>query len=553
MLDFKLIKDISSKKIWSILFLAFIVIFNIPGYFLANNLNYLDILFAWGINLLLFGSVSVTYLFLKKNAGRCFLIFLFIFTLIPNLTVFSYLCISNSHMFDDMFWVIFGSNVSETNEYFDGAISIPVLVGQVAYTIAAIFLLYKSLRIKSTLRLNLKQNKILFCIFALFPIAITPFENITKFVGPIDFYKSGINYLNESQRMEKETLSRKNTSMEISCNLSSENNTFIVIIGESLSRNHMELYGYSRPTTPNLESMKEDIHVYTDVVSPHTHTIAVLKQALTFADYDHPEYYLQKPSVIDLFNDAGFKTFWISAQPLTEKWGNSYGFIAKESDQVYNLFPSKQHDEIVLPYIDQILEENTEGNKIIFVHLMGSHNMYKSRYPAEYKFFNQENHPVPDKPYLNDKKKKVIDEYDNSVLYTDFVVSSIMKKMQNREDESSFVLFFSDHAEEVYDFRDVVGHYIQGVTTYQCEIPFIFWGSENYLSGKQDIVIQKDRPFSLANLIHSLSELAGLQYQDYAPEKSIFSKKFVPQKRIVEDKTYEEVVRNTNLWKKDKR
>ena len=451
-----------------------------------------------------------------------------------------------------MFWVIFGSNVSETNEYFDGAMSIPVLVGQVAYTIAAIFLLYKSLRIKSSLHLKFKQHKIFFIVLLLFPILITPFENITKFVGPIDFYKSGINYLNESRRMEKEILSRKNTSMEISCNLSSKNNTFVVIIGESLSRNHMGLYGYSRPTTPILESIKEDIHVYSDVVSPHTHTIAVLKQALTFADYDHPEYYLLKPSVIGIFNDAGFKTHWITTQPLTEKWGNSYGFIAKESDQVYNLSKTKQYDEVVLPCIDRILEENTEGNKIIFVHLMGSHNMYKSRYPTEYDVFNQKDYPVPDKPYLNDKKKKIIDEYDNSVLYSDFVVSSIIKKMQDREDESSAVLFFSDHAEEVYDFRDVVGHYIQGVTTYQCEIPFIFWGSENYLSEKQNIVILKDRPFGLVNLIHSLSDLAGLQYQDYTPEKSIFNKKFVPQKRMVEDKTYEEVVRNTNMWKKDK-
>ena len=456
-------------------------------------------------------------------------------------------------MFDDMFWVIFGSNLSETNEYFDGAISIPVISGQIAYALVGIFLLYKSLREKSSLHLNLKQNTILFSSFVLFPIIIIPFGNITKFTGPIDFYKSGVNYLNEAREMEKETLGRKNTSLEISCNLSSENNTFIVVIGESLSRNHMELYGYSRPTTPNLKSMKDDMHVYTDVVSPHTHTIAVLKQALTFADYDHPEYYLQKSSVIDLFNDAGFKTYWISTQPLTDKWGNSYCFIAKESDQVYNLSTNKQHDEVVLPYIDQILEENTEGNKIIFVHLMGSHNMYKSRYPAEYNFFNQENYPIPNKPYLNDKKKQIIDEYDNSVLYTDFVVSSIVKKMQNRGNESSAVLFFSDHAEEVYDFRNVVGHYIQGVTTYQCEIPFIFWGSENYLSEKQDIVIRKDRPFSLTNLIHSLSDLAGLQYQDYTPEKSIFNEKFVPQKRMVEDKTYEEVVRNTNMWKKEKR
>ncbi len=553
MFDFKAIKDTLIKKIRSIIFIAFIIMFNIPGYFLANNLNSSDILLAWGINLLLLCSLSGICLFLKGISEKSYLILLFIITLIPNLTVFSYLCIANTHMYDDMFWVIFGSNVSETNEYFDGAISIPVLVGQVSYVIASIFLLYKSLRAKSIHCLNLKQNLLLFIICLSVPIIITPFENTTKFVGSIDFYKSGLNYLNESAEMRKEAASRKNTPLKITCNLTSKNNTFIVIIGESLSRNHMELYGYSRPTTPCLDSMKNDLQIYTDAVSPDTHTIAVLKQALTFADHDHPQYYLQKPSVVELFRNAGFTTYWISTQPLINKWGNSYGIIAKESEHVYDLSVTKQHDEIVFPYVDKILEENPEGNKIIFIHLMGSHNMYKSRYPSEYKLFNQENYPIPDKPYLNNKKKKVIDEYDNSVLYTDFVVSSIIKKAQKQENQSSFVLFFSDHAEEVYDFRDVVGHYIQGTTTYQCEVPFILWCSDSYLSEKQDIVIQKNRPFSTSNLIYSLSDLAGLQYQDYTPGKSVFNKKFVPQKRMVEHETYEQVVKNTNTWKNAKK
>ncbi len=553
MIDFKAIKDILLKKKWSIIFIAFMVMFNIPGYFLADNLTSSDILLAWVINLLLFFSLAGICLFLKGTGERIYLIFLFIFTLVPNLTVFSYLYIAHTHMFDDMFWVIFGSNVSETNEYFDGAIAIPVLVGQAIYVLAAIFLLYKSLRRKLTSRLDLKQNKILFIVLLLFPIVITPFENITKFVGSIDFCKSGINYLKECKDMKEEALIRKKNKIDISCNLSTNNNTFIVIIGESLTRNHMELYGYTRPTTPLLDSMKNDLHVYTDVVSPNTYTIGVLKKALTFADYDHPEYFLQKPSVVDLFRDAGFKTYWVSTQPLMTKWGNSYGVIANESDHVYDLSLLKQHDEIVFPCIDKILKEDTEGNKIIFIHLMGSHNMYKSRYPSEYKHFNQNDYPIPDKPFLNDKKKNVIDQYDNSVLYSDFVVSSIIKKMQNKEDQSSLVLFFSDHGEEVYDFRDVVGHFIQGASTYQCEVPFIFWASDSYLSGKQDIVIKENRPFSTVNLIHSLSDLAGFKYQDFAPEKSIFNQRFIPQKRMVEDKTYEEVVKNTYSCKNGKK
>jgi heptose-I-phosphate ethanolaminephosphotransferase len=529
--------------------------FNIPGYALANNLNSSDILLAWIINLLVLFSFSSISFFLKGIAEKCYLIFLFIFTLIPNLTVFSYLCVARTHMFDDMFWVIFGSNLSETNEYFDGAVSIPVLLGQVAYVVVTTFLLYKSLASSPSsafLNLKRKQNQLLLLISLLIPLSMIPFENLSKVMSSIDFYKSGIHYLDESRDMQLEAKARKSTSMDISCNLTSDNNTFVVIIGESLSRNHMQIYGYSRPTTPILNSMKNELYIYKDVVSPGTHTIGVLKQALTFADHEHPEYYLQKPSIVDLFRDSGFKTYWISTQPLINKWGSSYGIIAKESDHVYDLSITKQHDEIVFPFVDEVLEEDTTGNKIIFIHLMGSHNMYKSRYPSEYKFFNQENYPIPDKPYLNGKKKKTIDEYDNSVLYSDFVVSSIIKKIQKQENQSSVVLFFSDHGEEVYDCRDVVGHFVHGASVYQCEVPFILWCSDQYLAQKQNITIRENRPFSTANLIFSLSDLAGLQYRDFLPQKSLFNKNFKPQKRIVEDKMYEEIVRKTNAWKKKK-
>ncbi len=552
MCDFEKTKEILKKKRWTIVLITFVIMFNIPGYVLADNLNASDILLAWGINLIATLAFITIGLFSKKIVEKCYLIFLFLFTLIPNLTVFSYLCVARTHMFDDMFWVIFGSNFSETNEYFDGAVSLRLLFGQIAYVLIAIFFLYKSLTSKSSsVALDLRQHKSLFAISLLTILLIIPFESISKVVGSIDFYKSGLRYIDEIQDMRLEAESRKSSPMDISCTLPA-NNTFVVIIGESLTRNHMHLYGYSRPTTPLLDSMKNDLYVYKDVVSPATYTIGVLKQALTFADHDHPEYYLQKPSVVDLFRDGGFKTYWISAQPLINKWGSSYGIIAKGSDHVYDLSVAKQHDEIVFPFVDKILDENTDGNKIIFIHLMGSHNTYKSRYPNEYKFFNQENYPIPDKPYLDNGKKKMIDEYDNSVLYSDFVVSSIIKKVQKKENQSSFVLFFSDHGEEVYDFRDVVGHFIHGFSTYQCEVPFILWCSDAYLAKKQDIVFQEDRPVTTADLIYSLSDLAGFRYKDYDSQRSLFSKDFVPRKRRVEDKTYEKIVENTNNQKKIK-
>ena len=49
-------------------------------------------------------------------------------------------------------------------------------------------------------------------------------------------------------------------------------------------------------------------------------------------------------------------------------------------------------------------------------HLMGSHSSYSKRYPAEYNIFTD----------YSTKKEKIINEYDNSVLYNDFIVDSLL-------------------------------------------------------------------------------------------------------------------------------
>ena len=80
----------------------------------------------------------------------------------------------------------------------------------------------------------------------------------------------------------------------------------------------MSLYGYPRDTNPLLSARRGELSVYTDVVSPQVHTIPVLRAALTFADWDHPERLTTYPSLIELFNRAGFETYVISNQPLLD-------------------------------------------------------------------------------------------------------------------------------------------------------------------------------------------------------------------------------------------
>lgn len=64
--------------------------------------------------------------------------------------------------------------------------------------------------------------------------------------------------------------------------------TLVLVIGESTTRQHMSLYGYTRPTTPKLEALRGQLTVFNEVFASRPYTIEALQQILTFADQENP-------------------------------------------------------------------------------------------------------------------------------------------------------------------------------------------------------------------------------------------------------------------------
>ncbi len=529
-------KDIIIEKKWNFLLCFLITFFNPCFFFWADNLTtHVKVAAIITCFFVYLASTSISF-FLKNKAEKIFLCIFFILSLVPNTVVWSYLYMSETYMHRDMFWVLYGSNMTESEEYFEQFISWPMYVMAFVYIVGGIFLLCKS---GSTRALSVKKYTAYFTTCILIIVSVFSFQYLTTGVSTFDYYVSGVKYILESRKVKEEVKLRKASPIKTSCTLSDPNQVFVVIIGESLTRNHMHIYGYQRETTPELDQIKNELDVYSDVIAPDTHTIGVLKKVLTFADHKHPKYYTEKPSVIELFESAGFETYWVSNQEFLSKWGGSYGVIAAEANHVYDLRIAQQDDEIVLPVIESILQDPYK-RKIIFVHLMGSHHLYSARYPDEFKYFDYRTDSIPYKPFLNDEMKQTIDDYDNSVRYTDYIVSDIIHQVKAL-DQSSFVLFFSDHGEEVYDVRNASGHHMSNVYAGQCEIPFILWRSDKYKQEETNIEINTSRPYSTEDLIFGLSTLAGLRYKDYKPEFSLFSREYKrPAKRLVGKEDYDQ-------------
>ena len=168
--------------------------------------------------------------------------------------------------------------------------------------------------------------------------------------------------------------------------------SFLVIIGESATRRHWSLYGYERNTTPEMDSM-EDLLVFRDLISSHSHTNPALGKALTSSLVSDPNTYAA-PSIIDLANAAGFKTYWLSNQQRMGPYDNAVSVLAEAATRkkFINLgfkksLDSKSFDESLLPLLQDILAE-PEKRKLIVVHLFGSHFPYGFRYPSRFAKFS---------------------------------------------------------------------------------------------------------------------------------------------------------------------
>jgi len=317
---------------------------------------------------------------------------------------------------------------------------------------------------------------------------------------------------------------------------------YVVIIGESTTRNNMGIYDYYRDTNPNLNKVKNELYLFKNVISPHIQTILSLDKVLSMGDYHHPENN-KLGTVIQLANQAGFDTYWLSNQKPIGAYESLVSLYAKASKKrfyVSNIYEdTNKYDEILLPKLKETISEKA-SKKMIFLHLEGSHISYHTKYPEKFNFFTDE----PQTQFKTEEAYQIINEYDNSIRYNDFIVSQIIEMVKNAN-KNSYVIYFSDHGEEVFKDYEYFGHHESIGSNAMFEIPFIVWISDKY-NDKSTINFndQLEIKYNLEDFIYSFSEISRIKFDQFQPTKSIFNTDFKFKKRIIlNDVDYDERIK----------
>jgi len=467
-----------------------------------------------------------------------------------SLASLGYFFIYQQEFSQSVIFIMFESNISEAGEYLTQYFAWWIVLAFIAHTAVAIFLWTRVRPVYLPRAQALVAATAILVAIIGYPLvkqiarsdtledAVDRFESRIEPAVPWQMIVGYHRYTQQLDNMQDmlDSASQIPPLTNLKDNMAGQPSTLVLVIGESTNRQRMSLYGYPRNTTPELDKLRDQLAVFDNVITPRPYTIEALQQVLTFADEENPDLYLKTPSVVSMMKQAGYKTYWITNQQTMTKRNTMLTTFSEQADeQVYlnnnRNQNARQYDGDVLAPFAKALADPAE-RKFIVVHLLGTHMSYQYRYPPTFeKFTDRQGVPAG----ISDDQLPIYNSYDNAVLYNDFVVSSLIKDYA-KTDPNGFLLYLSDHGEDVFDSA---GHATLGrnegkPTAPMYTIPFMAYASPKWRESHDwKFAGDLQRPYSSSQLIHTWADLAGLSFNELDRSKSLVSDSFTPRPLLI--------------------
>ena len=324
---------------------------------------------------------------------------------------------------------------------------------------------------------------------------------------------------------------------------------YVYIIGEASRAMNWQLYGYGRETNPLL-SQEEGLVVFRDVLtqSNTTHKSVPLILSSVATD-EHDELYRRK-GLPALFNEAGFDTWFISNQ---SRQGAMIDHLAHDAKHLIYI-RSPRHDTQLLDEMRKAIEKSTSRKLFFILHCYGSHFSYHQRYPREFAYFQPDN----DVAIAKQHRPMLVNAYDNSVRYTDYVLSKIIDYLGSLENTSSALLYCADHGEDLIDdHRERFLHASPTTTAYQLYVASLAWFSESYRERFPEKIAAAEAnttaPATTHALFHTMADMASIRGRFLTTKVSLVSPDFdrTAPRRYLNDHNEAVPYRKTGLRPED--
>lgn len=315
----------------------------------------------------------------------------------------------------------------------------------------------------------------------------------------------------------------------------------VMVIGESSRYDRWSLNGYARDTTPRLRT---EAHVVSlsDMVSGVSATrlaVPVMVTRKPVTEALRAEF--REKSFVTAFKEAGFKTFWLSNQMSFGKYDTPVSVYANEADvtrfiNLGGIGKESDADSALLAPLHSAVADQAP-KKLIVLHTLGSHWNYSHRYPQSFDHWKPSLYGVA-KPAITDLliKPQLNNSYDNTILYTDWLLSQIINSLKDTPAITS-LLFVADHGQTLYDGSCRLAFHGHN-TQFEFHVPALVWYSPTYRTTYPDKVAalshNRHARLTTENIFHSLLDMADIHFPNERLDNSFVNVRFKPHKRYVD-------------------
>lgn len=442
-------------------------------------------------------------LFLGRFAGKCIIAF----TLIADAVTLYFINTYNVLIDRDMMGNFYNTQYSEASSFFSWILLLYILFLGV---LPSVFLFVKKVNY-GTVKGFFKNIGLALLVIVLF--LLTNFKNVTWIdsqapvlgskLMPWSYTINTFRYYNHWKKINQKEILLPDVQAK-----SNTKDVVVLIIGESARSMNFSFYGYQRETTP---LMRADSVVALKAKASNTNTIDAVKAILSHQSAKG-ELYEILPNYL---NRNGVDVYW-----RRSNWGTPPLHFEHEYDKgkLKEIYPQAdaQYDGILFHNLHDHIEQSTADKVFIGIHTYTSHGPeYYKNSPDSLKLFFPECRSVE---MSQAKYEELINAYDNSIVYTDFLVHGVIEMLKKYPDRRCCVLFVSDHGESLGEG----GLYMHGVPLmmapdYQTDIPFLVWTSDNAPAVKET-----EDQVSHYHVFHSILKFYGMETPFYDESKNIF-------------------------------
>ena len=492
-----------------------LLLYNIPFFnYVADNSN--ESAGGW---LLLLASLVVvmlslhfmlTYLtlFLLRKVGRVLLAILSVINAVAVYFVFTYHVIIDATAIEN----VFNTRYSEASGFFSWSLWLFILAAGV---LPAVFCLLQPVVIGKAKKMAVYCGASLAVILAVLALNV----HQTLWISQHDTELGGLlqpwSYLVNTCRVI--SFSHDEQAEEIKLPdgriTDSEKAVVVLVIGESARKANFQLYGYWRDTNPLL-SRQKGLKVY-QATSCATYTTAGSKAILEPKNTDE---------LYELLPNYAFRT-GADVSWRTSNWGEPPIHIEEYlTDSELSLrYPDEDHhyDGILFHGLRERIVSSDKNKVLIVLHTSTSHGpQYADKYPKAFEVYK----PVAKNVEEGEKNvAMLVNAYDNTIRYTDYLLSNLIDTLRSMDDWHSAMIFISDHGESLGENKVFMhGLPMKIAPRVQYEIPFLVWTSKDFRRFKPDS--QLPAVLEQHYVFHSVLNLLSIQSPAYDEAFDVFLK-----------------------------